>query len=69
MDRKVNTTHAPSSPAFTMLKNIIIAQNHAFLERVADESGLDVDYLKEKYLKPDYYLPIIKKTCCPSPKP
>lgn len=48
--------------SFSIFKNIIIAQNQILLAEISKETGIDEDYLKEKYLKPDYYLPIIKKT-------
>jgi hypothetical protein len=57
MDHKIN------SASFQLLKNIIIAQNKDFLKHVSSETGLNEEYLIEKYIKPDYYLPIIKKTC------
>lgn len=59
----------PVNSAFVMLKNIIVAQNELLLKRVAEEAGIDEDYLKEKYIKPEYYLPIIKKTCQPLKPP
>ena len=49
--------------SFQVFKNIIIAQNKEFLKQISKETGLDEEYLIEKYIKPDYYLPIIKKTC------
>ena len=48
--------------SFGIIKNIIMSQNHLFLKQISKETGLDEDYLKEKYIKPDYYLPIIQKT-------
>lgn len=46
---------------FDMFKNIIIEQNKQFLEAVSKKTGLDYDELTKNYLKPEYYLPIIKK--------
>lgn len=52
-----------SRGSFQVLKNIIISQNKEFLKQISKETGLDEEYLIQKYIKPDYYLPIIKKTC------
>jgi hypothetical protein len=46
---------------FSIFKNIIIEQNKLLLRRVSEITGLKEEYLQEKYLKPDYYLPIIVK--------
>lgn len=49
--------------AFELLKSIIIAQNKVLLQRLAERHNLDVDSLYQKYLKPDYYLPLITENC------
>lgn len=47
--------------AFNVIKNIIIEQNKVLLKRLADELNLDYEELIEKYLKPDFYLPVVSK--------
>lgn len=61
MDHKVS---------FDIFKNIIIAQNKVFLKHLAKETGMNEQDLLEKYIKPEYYLPVIKKTqqCQDPPK-
>lgn len=39
--------------------NIIKEQNRAFLAEIAKAYNLDYKYLEKKYIKPEYYLPII----------
>lgn len=46
---------------FNVFKNIIIEQNKVLLKQVAEFTGLQEQYLLEKYIKPEYYLPIIVK--------
>lgn len=46
---------------FNMIKNIIIEQNKQLLRKVAQNTGLDESYLLDKYLRPEYYLPIFLK--------
>lgn len=47
---------------FDMFKNIIIEQNKELLHQVSQLTGKDEKILLEKYIKPDFYLPIIIKT-------
>lgn len=47
---------------FDVIKNIIIEQNKVFLKEIADATGLDYDMLCEKYLRREYYLPLVLKT-------
>jgi hypothetical protein len=42
-----------------MIKNIIKSQNEKLLKDIAVHIGKDESYMIEKYLKPEYYLPII----------
>lgn len=44
---------------FNMIKNIIKSQNEKLLKDIAVHIGKDESYMIEKYLKPEYYLPII----------
>lgn len=44
-----------------LIKNIIIEQNKLLLKEVAKEADVDEKELIEKYIKPEYYLPIIIK--------
>lgn len=53
---------------FNVFKNIIIEQNKMLLKQVAKLTGLQEQYLLEKYIKPEYYLPIIVKDTVTSPK-
>lgn len=46
---------------FKILKQIIIEENKALLKLIADSQGLDYHRLEEKYLRPDYYLPLVVK--------
>ncbi len=45
--------------AFTVIKNVILEQNKVLLKLLADEFQLDYDTLLEKYLTPEYYLPVV----------
>jgi mRNA deadenylase 3'-5' endonuclease subunit Ccr4 len=44
---------------FAAIKNTIIEQNKAFLLDLSKKFKLDYNYLCEKYIKPEYYLPIV----------
>ncbi len=44
---------------FDIFKNIIIEQNKVLLLQVSEKCGIDYETLLEKYLKPEYYLPVI----------
>lgn len=59
MDNKINEFHKKIT--FDLFKNIIIEQNKLLLAKVADVTGLDEKRLIEKYIKPEYYLPVITK--------
>lgn len=47
---------------FNIFKNVIIEQNKVLLKQIADKYNLDYDYLVEKYIDPQYYLPVILST-------
>jgi hypothetical protein len=47
---------------FDVFKTIIIEQNRILLKEVADKFNLDYNELLVKYIKPEYYLPVIEKT-------
>lgn len=47
---------------FDLFKNIIIQQNKELLHQVAKLTGKDEKKLVEKYIHPDFYLPIILKS-------
>lgn len=50
--------------SFTMYKNIIIAQNKELLRQISIQYKNNVpsyDFLVDKYIRPEYYLPIIQK--------
>lgn len=44
---------------FNMVTNIIKQQNTILLKEIAKKIDKDESYMLEKYLKPEYYLPII----------
>lgn len=44
---------------FDIFKTVIIEQNKVMLKDVAKQFDLDYDTLVEKYVKPEYYLPVI----------
>lgn len=47
---------------FDMFKTIIIEQNKILLREVSVKFDLDYDELLKKYIKPEYYLPVIEKS-------
>lgn len=46
---------------YEIFKNVIIAQNRALLKLIAKDFGRCEQRLLERYLKPEYYLPIVEK--------
>ena len=44
-----------------MIVNIIYKQNDKLLSEISRYYNIDYNYLKEKYLIPHYYMPIIEK--------
>lgn len=52
--------HMENKVILDVFKNIIIEQNKEFLKEVSKAYGIDYDYLVKKYLKPEYYLPVVK---------
>lgn len=50
-----------SEVGFALFKNIIIEQNKRLLEQIAKDHGRDIGKLMDKYIKPEFYLPIIQK--------
>lgn len=53
-----------SEVGFNIITNMIKTQNKKLLEQLAKDYDLDVHILKESYLKPEYYLPIVQNTKC-----
>jgi hypothetical protein len=51
MDKEINN----------MFVNIIYKQNEKLLEEISKLYNIDFKYLKDKYLIPYYYMPIIEK--------
>lgn len=45
-----------------LFKNIIIEQNKSFLKMISEKHDISYDLLLEKYLRPEFYLPVIIKT-------
>lgn len=46
---------------FDMFKLIIIEQNKLLLKEISEKFDLDYNELLSKYIKPEYYLPVIGK--------
>jgi hypothetical protein len=46
--------------AFGVIKNVLIEQNKQLLKIVAEKHNLDYEELVEKYITPQYYLPVIQ---------
>ena len=47
---------------FQMFKYITIAQNRELLKQIAKDHQLNESRFLERYLKPEYYLPVIQIT-------
>jgi hypothetical protein len=47
---------------FDIFKAVIIEQNKMMLKDVAKQFDLDYETLVQKYIKPEYYLPVIVST-------
>ena len=47
---------------FQMFKYITIAQNRELLKQIAKDHGYNESRFLERYLKPEYYLPVIQIT-------
>ena len=47
---------------FDVFKTIIIEQNKVMLKKLAEKFNLNYEELLVKYIKPEYYLPVIEKT-------
>jgi hypothetical protein len=48
--------------AFGVIKNVIIEQNKELLKLISEKHNLDYDMLVQKYITPEYYLPVVRKT-------
>ncbi len=57
MDRKINKKF---DFIFRIFINIIVKQNKELLKNISKEFNIDLEYLEQKYIKPNYYLPLIK---------
>lgn len=44
---------------FDIIKNVIIQENKLLLQKIASKYKMDIDYLMDVYIKPEYYLPIV----------
>lgn len=58
MDSKVNFDKL----IFDIFKTIIIEQNKLLLREISTRFSLDYDELLKKYIRPEYYLPVIEKS-------
>jgi hypothetical protein len=47
---------------FDIFKTIIIEQNKLLLKEVSSKFELDYEELLKKYIRPEYYLPVIEKS-------
>ena len=47
---------------FDIFKTVIIEQNKLLLKEIATKFDMDYNTLVEKYIKPEYYLPVILNT-------
>lgn len=50
-----------SEVMFSVFKNIIVEQNKVLLQQIAKDKGRDERVFLNKYLQPEFYLPIITK--------
>ena len=57
MDQKIKQENYQET--FQLFKNIIISQNEIFLKDLAKKFNKNPDDLIKKYIRQDYYLPII----------
>lgn len=57
MDNKIEF----NKMVFDIFKFIIIEQNKVLLKELAERFNLDYEDLLSKYIKPEYYLPVIEK--------
>jgi predicted transcriptional regulator len=44
---------------FDVFKNIIIEQNKQLIKQLSQKHNLNYDEMLDKYLKPEYYLPVL----------
>lgn len=44
---------------FSLVKNIIISQNRILFEELAKVTNKEKEYYEHKYLRPEYYLPVM----------
>lgn len=67
MAEQINVTKTTKhgDVTFKMIKNIIIKENKDLLYKLAKYYALDYNELEQKYLRPEYYLPIVLKDTPP----
>jgi hypothetical protein len=53
-----------SDVIFSVFKNIIIEQNKKLLKELAMDIGKSEKYMLDRYVRPEFYLPIITKHGC-----
>ena len=54
-----NTFKTTEELVYTMIKNIIISQNRTLFEKLEKVTDKSKEYYEHKYLKPEYYLPVM----------
>lgn len=71
MDNKVDTKPPSTSNLskykikgdmmFDIIKNTIIKENEALLKIVSKKYRISYETLREKYIQPEFYLPLVQK--------
>lgn len=65
MDKQVKglefSQYRRGDAAFAVIKNVIINENKELFKKIAQKYKMDYTELEKKYLKPEYYLPLVTK--------
>lgn len=61
MDKEIAPQKERREIGYEMVKNVIKNQNRQLIERIAEDFGRNKERLLQRYLKPEYYLPIVEK--------
>ena len=63
MDQQVNLKKykLKGDMMFDILKNTIIEENKALLKLISKKYKISYETLKEKYIQPEFYLPLVQK--------
>lgn len=60
-------TSMDTNIAFSIIKNVIIEENKVMIKKIAQIIGKSEEELLKKYIKPEYYLPIIQRSLAVPP--